>query len=663
MRLHRMFASSIGLAIALTGLVALAVGGGLYAHRNLMIVQNESAEIEAGRLRDGIVSLGDLHRVTLALARAGDSIEAHETDALAEAVDFLYVRAEALRHAFEAGREAPATAAQADDASRAEIVALVGLLDEAISRADRLLAQTGADPDAARQRRAEAIDVVEQANRLLIILVNRQQQAQITALDAQSGALLNMTLSAAGLLVFFAIISAAALALLRAEVHSRFRRREAVERANHLAYFDQMTGLANRVQFTERLEAQLGRPDRTLSPPLVAFVDLDGFKSVNDTHGHGVGDELLKAVAARLQTVVDGTPGVASRLGGDEFAVIAHAGPEPGALDALCRRILDAIRAPLTIGEVALAPRASIGLAVANADVASVDILMQRADLALYEAKEHGRDTYFVYDDDLDERAERRRTCQRDLALAIGRQELFLVYQPQVRLSDGVLYGFEALVRWRREDRVVQPGEFISIAEATGLILDIDLWGLRTATRQLAQWRRETGVDATISVNLSALHFRGDAIVEAVSDALMESGLPPGLLTLEITETTLIEDWEHICGIIHALKALGVRVALDDFGSGYSSLNYLRQLGADLVKIDRSFLLDLENSGEARAILSSLVSLARDLEMDLLVEGVETQGQRRLLQEIGCTRAQGFLFSRPVETTVAGAMIQPLRAA
>lgn len=659
MRLSRALSNPVSFAVALVCVAALTLVGGLYAHRNLQIVHQEIPEIEAGRLRDGIVTFGDLHRVTLSLASAGDVLAPEEADTLRAALDYLYVRVDTLERSFgDQIAERPSDSA-ARRAAVLEVQTLVALLNTTIETGDAAL--SGAPDDS--QARRQVIQAIEDANRLLIKLVNRQQHAQIRAISTQSDALLNMTLSAAGLLVFFAAISVVTLAVLRAEIRARRERLVAVERANHLAYFDQMTGLSNRTRFTEQLENQLTQRARGCTPPMIALVDLDGFKAVNDTHGHGMGDAMLKAVADRIQNAVAPFGGMAARLGGDEFAVIATLDPADGAYSEFCRRILDAIRAPLNIAQIALAPRASIGLAIADSNVSSVTELLKRADLALYEAKEMGRDTHVIYDDELDARAERNRAYRRDLAHAIGKGELFLVYQPQVRISDGSIYGFEALVRWRRPEGDVAPSEFIGIAEQTGLIIDIDLWGLRTATRQLAAWRLESGADATISVNLSALHFRGDSIVESVADALMESGLPAHLLTLEITETLLVEDWEHLSGTIDALHRLGVRIALDDFGSGYSSLNYLRQIGADLVKIDRSFLWDLEGSDDARAILANLVRLTKDLGMKLLVEGVETPVQRALLLELGCSRAQGFLFSRPVADHVAGAMLNQPRAA
>ncbi len=659
MRLSRVLSNPVSFAVAIVCVAALTLVGGLYAHRNLQIVHDEVPEIEAGRLRDGIVTFGDLHRVTLSLASAGEVLAPAETGSLRAALDYLYVRVDTLEKAFGDQIATKPGDSPARRAAIHEVRTLIALLKTTIETGDAALSEAPVDAAARRQ----VISAIEDTNRHLIKLVNRQQHAQLQAISTQSEALLNMTLSAAGLLVFFAAISVVTLAVLRAEIRARRDRHVAEKRANHLAYFDQMTGLSNRTRFTERLEDQLTRRARGCTLPLIALVDLDGFKAVNDTHGHGMGDAMLKAVADRIQKAVEPYDGMAARLGGDEFAVIATLEPTDNAHAEFCRRILDAIRAPLNIAQIALAPRASIGLAVADSNVASVTKLLKRADLALYEAKELGRDTFVVYDDQLDARAELNRAYRRDLAHAIGRGEMYLVYQPQVRISDGSVYGFEALVRWRRPDGDVLPSEFIGIAEQTGLIIDIDLWGLRTATRQLAEWRAESGVDATISVNLSALHFRGDSIVESVSDALLESGLPAHLLTLEITETLLVEDWEHLSGTINALHRLGVRIALDDFGSGYSSLNYLRQIGADLVKIDRSFLRDLEGSSEARTILANLVRLTSDLGMNLLVEGVETPMQRAMLLELGCSRAQGFLFSQPVTDDIAGAMLNPPRAA
>lgn len=651
MSLRRAFSSRAGLLGAIAAVVALGLGGGVYVERNLSVVERELPELEAGRLRQGFVALGDLQRLTLALIEADEPAETAHRTAMSRALDYLYVRADSMAPARSGAAPGPHVEASAE--------ALLAALRTVIEIGDQALAENAATAGAARAR---LIDQIEAANTLLIRYVNAQEQAQIAAIRSQSRALFNMSYSSAALLVVFMLISTAALTLLRSEMLARLRLRVAERRARFLAFFDQMTGLSNRSRFTEDLQAALERCRGAAARPVLALVDLDRFKDVNDTHGHAVGDAYLRAVAERLRVVAEAHGGVAARLGGDEFAVLAMVGDDDEEKRQVGKHILDAIRAPLRLDDVAVTPRASVGVASAvTADTPSR--LLKRADLALYEVKRNGRDNFRVYDATLDEVVRRRESFERDLSKAVALDELFLVYQPQVRIADGGVYGFEALARWRRGQIVAEPDEFIGLAERNGLIVDIDLWGLQVATRQLAQWRDARDVDASVSVNMSPLHFRSERIVAAVATALEQSDLPPERLTIEITETVLLQDWAMLSRVIEALRGLGVRIALDDFGSGYSSLNYLRRLNADQVKIDRSFQLDLESSREARAILQALVELCGTLGIELVVEGVETDAQRRLLEEFGCRRAQGFLFGRPVDEAAAATMLLAPQAA
>ena len=348
-----------------------------------------------------------------------------------------------------------------------------------------------------------------------------------------------------------------------------------------------------------------------------------------------------------MDSVAQQYDGVAARLGGDEFAFFSPC-PSRALSDAgfLCEQLLEAIRAPMRIGEVSLSPTASLGLALVEPSE-TLSALMKHADLALYEVKRTGRDGYSIYDEVLASEHRKRETIEQGLSRALEKNEFFLVYQPQVNMSDESILGYEALMRWRSPSGVVYPDAFISVAEQSGAIIDIDLWGLRTAARRLAAERTGSSAIQKISVNLSPLHFRSDAIVSAVADALKESGVAPENLTLEVTETILLNDWEKVESTIHALKSLGVRIALDDFGTGFSSLSYLQRLPIDQIKIDRSFVRGLEDSAKSRAILSALVDLCNDIDVELLVEGVETRAQMRLLQQMGCRCAQGYLFGRP----------------
>ncbi|AWN55788.1 GGDEF-domain containing protein [Methylobacterium sp. 17Sr1-1] len=422
------------------------------------------------------------------------------------------------------------------------------------------------------------------------------------------------------------------------------RRNEA--RIAHLAGHDALTGLPNRAQMQERLDAALAARtgDQAVS---VLCLDLDGFKEVNDTHGHPVGDELLRLVAQRLQEAV-GATALVGRLGGDEFAVIRCAPSHPAGVAALAERIVQLLRRPFEVQGHEVGIGTSIGLAMTDEPGLTTAELLRRADVALYQAKASGRNGWRSFDPAMDADLQRRRQLGTDLRVALAEGQLDLHYQPIVAAEGSALRAREALLRWRHpREGFVSPGEFIPIAEATGQIRRLGAWALAQACADAASWPAEVKV----AVNLSPAQFVGDGLVEEVTAALKATGLPPGRLELEITESVLLQDDEATLAILHRLRALGVGTAMDDFGTGYSSLSYLRRFPFDKIKIDRCFVQGLgQEAGEETGsveIVRATVGLGKALGMIVLAEGVETEAQAAILREAGCDELQGYLFGRP----------------
>lgn len=632
MGVRNAFSTRTGLFASIGLLVALAVFGGAHLQERVSNIQAEIPELEAGRLRDGVVALADLQRLTAALAEVDEAKPASVPARLVEALDFIHVRAETMARDF--GVDGP------EETSDATVAGLVQALRRIVAAGDVVV---GA-PEAGRLK--ELLEAVRAANGLLVRFINERQQTQNAAVQTQSDELLQMTYSSAALLVVFTVISGVAIALLRSEMVARIRQKEAERRAHFLAYFDPLTGLSNRTRFAEEIARISDGARASGAAGALILIDLDRFKQINDTHGHAFGDSYLQALAERIDAVAKSNGGLAARLGGDEFSLYAVSREGGRSKAALCEQLLDALRAPLRIGDVSLAPTASLGLAAAEQGE-SLGALMKRADLALYEVKRNGRDNYAIYDSELGKEHDKRQTLERGLTKAVTNEELFLVYQPQVNMADMTVLGYEALMRWRSPSGLISTDVFIGAAEQTGTIIDIDLWGLRTAALSLANLNCDAADGRKISVNLSPLHFQSDAIIHSVSDVIEEAGIDPNILTLEITENILIHDWSRIELLVRELKSIGVRIALDDFGTGFSSLSYLQHLPIDQVKVDRSFLLNLEESKKSRAIMAALVNLCDQIGIDLLVEGVETRSQMALLREMGCRYAQGFLFGQP----------------
>ncbi len=423
---------------------------------------------------------------------------------------------------------------------------------------------------------------------------------------------------------------------------------EAERALAHQALHDGLTGLPNRVLVVDRTEQLLARTRRVPKPVVLFFLDIDGFKYVNDTFGHAAGDELLRAVAARLSSVVRETDTV-GRLGGDEFVILLDPATLSASPELVAERVLSVLRQPIDLnGSTGRLVSITASLGIATGPCASADELMHDADIALYRAKEAGKDRYMRFETGMQAVAEEHLTLELDLRDALDSDQLVLAYQPTFDLQSETVTGVEALVRWQHPSRgLLAPDTFIPLAEETGLIVPLGRWVLREACQQAAAWHRH-GHTVGIAVNVSGRQLDCDEFPNHVLEALHDSGLEPAALTIEITETTLMRNADKAAEQLTALKALGIRIAIDDFGTGYSSLAYLRQFPVDALKIDRSFISGIAASKESAALIHTLIQLGKTLGLETLGEGIEDQAQLRRLQREQCDLGQGFLLARPL---------------
>jgi diguanylate cyclase (GGDEF)-like protein/PAS domain S-box-containing protein len=425
-------------------------------------------------------------------------------------------------------------------------------------------------------------------------------------------------------------------------------RKQAEAQIRSLAYHDTLTGLPNRLLFNDRLAVALAQAQRQQNKVGVLFIDLDRFKLINDSLGHGFGDRLLQTVARRIEGGIREADTLA-RLGGDEFILLL---PGLGDVDdAACvaEKVLEALRQPFELDGGELYITTSIGVSLYPDDGADVEELVKNADIAMYRAKDQGRDNFQLYQPAMNARALERLHMENSLRKALSQNELVVYYQPLVDLRSGRIESVEALVRWRHPDLgLVGPAEFIPIAEATGLIMPIGPWVLRTACAQVRTWQKRRYPELSLCVNLSARQFKDPHLAREIADALTESGLPAVSLEIEITESSAMENADVTTAILDEIKALGVRISIDDFGIGYSSLSYLKRLPINTLKIDQSFVRDITTDPDDAAIARAVIAMAHSLKLRVVAEGVETAEQLAFLTAHRCDKMQGFYFSRPL---------------
>jgi diguanylate cyclase (GGDEF)-like protein/PAS domain S-box-containing protein len=449
---------------------------------------------------------------------------------------------------------------------------------------------------------------------------------------------------------------------LAGAVHDITQRMQAEDQIRRLAYYDTLTGLPNRLLFTDQLEKALTYARRRGEQIAIMFVDLDHFKRVNDTLGHGAGDELLRIISTRLSNSIrlldavsrrsDGEQSGNSiaRLGGDEFIVMLSDVHRVADAAGVARRLVSALNEPVTIMGTELYVSGSVGVSMYPHDGIDIDTLLMNADTAMYRAKKAGRGCVQFYDSSMNARAMDRLVMESMLRRALERREFVLHYQPRIELSTGLIVGAEALIRWNQPERgAISPEEFIPLAEENGLVIQIGEWAVEQACRQSAQWRAQGLNPGSVAVNLAANHLRERNLPDLVARTLKAHSLPASSLEIEVTESVLMTDAELCIENARRLSDLGVGLLIDDFGTGYSSLSYLKKLPITALKIDKSFVRDLATDPDDAAIIDAIIAMAHTLKLKVVAEGVETEAQRAFLKSSGCDEFQGYLFSRPVE--------------
>ena len=439
--------------------------------------------------------------------------------------------------------------------------------------------------------------------------------------------------------------------------------RLAEQKVQELARFDSLTALPNRNTFLHELDRAMSRGRRRHAPFAVYFIDLDRFKTINDTLGHSAGDEMLVTMAARLRGAVRESDQVA-RLGGDEFVVLLEGNAEVAALTTIAEKLLVAIGEPMMIQGHRFLVTGSIGIAMFPTDGQDSATLLKHADAAMYLAKEKGKNNVQFYTAELAELAAQQFALESALQLALANEELLLHYQPKVCIGSGRMIGMEALLRWQHPVRgLVPPLEFIPLAEERGLILPIGRWAIQAACRQIQLWRAQGHQVPPVAVNLSARQFASDTLVDDVTAAMAEHGVAPADLEVELTESVLMADPERANHVLRQLHALGVRIAIDDFGTGYSSLSYLKRFPAQTVKIDRSFIKGLPTDADDLAITEAVMAMAHSLGLNVVAEGVETAEQLEALRRLGCDEAQGYFLGRPMAAASLEQRLEPVSEA
>ncbi len=419
----------------------------------------------------------------------------------------------------------------------------------------------------------------------------------------------------------------------------------------HRAFHDSLTGLPNRALLNERFDSIISHADRTHSLIGALLLDLDNFKTINDTMGHDFGDELLKLIAHRIQAVIRGED-IISRIGGDEFVIMVQDISTAEDLEVIAQNILTELRKEIVLFDQRIKSSVSIGGAIYPKDGTDLLTLKRNSDLAMYSAKESGKNQYRLFDAEMTDSSNQRLVVQNDLQSAIENSELEVYYQPKINTSNLQASGCEALIRWHHPlEGFLNPDEFIPFAEENGLIKPLDYYVIRNVCQQIALWREQGMISLPIAVNLSGLHFQNEDILDILECALQASNIDSCMLEIELTEAILIEDPDRALNILKKIRAMNIKVSLDDFGTGYSSLSYLRSLPIDSIKVDKSFIARITKNPQDFAITQGIINLAQSLNLEVVAEGVENEDQLHLLVEMGCEQAQGFFFSKPCRAT------------
>lgn len=650
-RFHAL-ATRRGFWIAVVMLAAFTSAAAIEFRRYAASILDVQAEIKTHQTTGSQSALNEIARLNgeifSALTTKGPS--APDLSGLQTALDTLFLRADHIAKRIDwlkdgtvlAGFDNADEVLQESQATVFAIRALVATADDALAAADPVTALQKVEvAQAIEAARGASFRYLDHITRMTGVLM-RQQTEKVLYLNRAT-------------LAFLAIVAVAgviSLHMLRLEVQGRKEREKAERRADRLAYFDSLTGLANRVQFQDRVDEFLG-PN---AKGAFVLIDLDGFKGINDRHGHAAGDAVLKQIAHKIRKEAELAGGIAARLGGDEFAVFMPT-DDTHSLQAFCHRLVSLCAVPAEFGGTPIQAGVSVGLAtttqVSKAAPKSYDRMMRVADFALYASKGAGRGRYTLYDSDLERQMDERRTLLKELPKAIENHELEVFLQPKVKMATGDVLGFEALVRWQRNGTLLGPAQFITLAEDSNRIQEIDAYVLDRAVGIVADWNELHGTCFEVSVNLSGGHFVSQNSLPFVREALARHDFAAELLTLEITETVQLGSWDIAEKIVSELKAMGCRISIDDFGTGYSSLVYLRTISADELKIDKSLIDEIEVSQEARFILDAVLDLASSLGLDVVVEGIERDEQRAFLHGLGCEIGQGYLFGKPLAAAEA----------
>lgn len=489
------------------------------------------------------------------------------------------------------------------------------------------------------------IDVIGRGSNIPIILLTGQGDHEVDVSAMKAGA---MDYLVKGQINSF---------MLERAIRYAIERKRTEEQIFRMAFYDSLTNLPNRVLFLDRLKQAISHAERNQHMFAVMFLDIDNFKRINDTFGHHLGDELLKGCASRLTEVLRKSdsvtrlimPDLFARLGGDEFTVLLTEIRDGSDAALVARRILKVLSQPFVLDNRELFISTSIGIAIYPNDGKDIDSLLKNADAAMYHAKEQGKNNYQYYLGDMNASALERLTLENDLRRAIEREDFILYYQPRMHISTGKISGVEALIRWIHPEKgLIPPDKFIPLAEETNLITYIDEWVLKNACRQGALWQKSGHTSFYLSVNISGTQFRHDTLLEIIAESLSGSGFNQENLELEITESAIMENASSTLAVLYKLKQMGINLSMDDFGTGYCSFSYLKSFPLDIIKIDRSFITDINKTEEDAAIVKAIISMSHNLKLTVIAEGVETEEQLSLLREMGCDEMQGYLLSKPL---------------